>query len=67
MLNFNQQVGEYLRLFGSIQRYVGDDLDRRSIQSYLNELAVVVETENIDALVEMLDDLKDWASDIGVD
>lgn len=62
LVNFNELVAEYLRLFGEYARSNGD-MDLRSIQSYLDNLASIVEQDDIKALQVELTDLKEAAAE----
>lgn len=62
MSNFNELVAEYLRLFGGYARGNGD-MDLRSVQSYLDNLASIVEQDDIKALQVELVDLHEAAAE----
>lgn len=63
MVNFNELLVEYLRLFGEYVRGNGHELEFRGIQYYLENLADVVAKEDVEQLIVELEDLKEEAAE----
>lgn len=66
MLNFNQLLADYLRLYGEVVRANGQEIEYRGIQYQLYQLSEIVQKEDIDSLLSEYDDLRNWAEELNV-
>lgn len=62
MFNFDEALAELLQLYGDIVRNSGE-IEHRDVQRWLYHISGIVRDQDVDALQNELEDMREWAKE----